>query len=177
MKKLSGLIALWALVIAGFVAVAYSANTCTSSDMYCFQSGPSQSVNTIGRLDSSGNLTVVGNGTMNGKTIFVPQSVTAVSTLTTLSPTATYLQIISSGGPVNIGLQNAAISTTSASAGQYLIIGSTSSTSTVTITTGSVAGVLSISTNTILINNVRRPSFIYDSTNSVWVQTTAPAQQ
>jgi hypothetical protein len=174
MKKLSLLGAIWISVIVGFVGVSFSANTCTSSDMYCYQAGPVSNLNTIGRLDSSGNLTVAANETTTLKTIYVPSSQVNISTLVAISPTATNMVIESTGATVTfnqigrVASEGPAISTSTATSGQILILQSTTTVSTVVITTGTATAVYGDQA-TYTISAAKNPVlFIYNATLAVW---------
>jgi len=185
MKKYVGLFALWAMVVAGFYSVAHSAQTCANTDFECYESGPSQNLSTPWRVDSSGNLTTSGGATIAGsvaltgsqttvgKTIYTPTSATALSTQSTISPTATYITVVSTGGNVVLG-QGApyvAIATASATNGQILVLGSTVSSNgaTVTITSGAAAG-CDLGSATRTLSYGKRLGLIYDSAISMWTE-------
>lgn len=105
--------------------------------------------------------------TISGVSVFVPSSNVGVTTSTTLSASASYERILSTGGPVLIGTALPAISTTTAVDGQYLILGSTSTVGTVSIATGTVSCVVGSKTP-LVINNVNRIEFIFDAIDGLW---------
>lgn len=112
-------------------------------------------------------LYVYGGVVIPNYTQYPAASVVGVSTTSTLSISATYERVLSTGGLVQIGATLPAISTATAVDGQYLILGSTSPFSDVEITTGTVACVVG-STTPLIINNVKRIPFIFDSADSLW---------
>lgn len=113
-------------LLLGYDMVLYAAaQVCQPTDFWCYESGPSQNLSTMGRMDSSGNLTVKGTSTVQGTelqtgsgvnvytasmrfigpTIFSPTSATGgvggggggLAVTTQTIPTATYMTLISSG--------------------------------------------------------------------------------
>jgi len=188
MKKNVRLAALWAAVIVGFYSLAYGAQTCARTDMYCYESGPTGNLSTIGRLDSSGNLSLngntvlgsgagvstggVGNLSYGGISVYTPQSVT-VSSCSTIVPTSTYIQVVSSGSTLLMG--NCAtpgapiISTATAIAGQYVILYDTSSAGAITLSSGTASGIVGTSSNApFVLSNTGTISFIFDAVTQMW---------
>lgn len=177
------------VMLSGLSYGAYAvAQVCQKSDIMCYESGPSQNLSTPFRIDASGNVTSAGNETITGtgsntysgamvfvgKTIYTPTVVTAISSVTIISPSATYLTVVSSGANVTCGLgfgnglaAAPCISTTTATNGQYLVIGGTSSVSTVTFTDGATAG-MQLGAATRLIDNLKKLTLIFDSFDSQW---------
>jgi len=183
--------------LLGAVGIAYATQTCQRSDFLCYESGPSQNLSTPFRVDSSGNVSVAGSeavtgnqtttgntsttgsATQLGPTIYTPVAQTGISTITTISPTGTYMQLLSTGtlGPVLLqaasvfGVIYPVISTATATNGQYVILSSTSSTSGVIISTGiwnTLDTGLRGSAGRLTVDNVKRPAFIFDSADSLW---------
>lgn len=122
-----------------------------------------------------GNLTVTGNSTVNGLTVYTPTQVTGVSTSTVLNPTSTYVQVLSSGGVVamnggtySAGLGSCAISTMTATNGQYLVLTSTNTTGYITISTGSTSCVSG--PTSVLSTNGKAIALIFESAESLWKQ-------
>lgn len=165
-------------------AVRLSQAACGPTDMWCYQSGSYVSPTQVGKLDASGNLTINGNltttgtgsNTSSGKTVYVPTSQVNISTLVPVAITATNMVIKSTAGIVTfyqvgrLPSEGPAISTATATSGQYLILHSTTSVDTVVITTGTATGVLSGSDATITISAAKPAiSLIYDSTLSAWI--------
>lgn len=187
MKKLQRLMAGFAIVslLLGVTYRVYA--TCANTDVMCFVVGGTQ----VYRVDSSGNetltggLSVTGTGTFTGavtnssnvttvgKTIYTPTFGSAqISTTTTLTPTSTYLLVVSTGANVVCGtglLGTAAapcISTATATNGQYLLIASTSTAGTVTFTDGASNAMALGAARTVDVDNTL--GLIYDSTSSTW---------
>ena len=107
--------------------------------------------------------------------VYPPTSQVNVATNVPVGITATYMVIESTGLVVNmlqvgrVPSDGPAISTATAKDGQYLILASTTSVSTVIITTGTATAVLSPSDATITISAVKPPmAFIFDATLSAW---------
>ena len=65
------------------------------------------------------------NMTVTGTSVYTPQTVVAITSMTTLSPTATFLLLSSTGVIVTMGGTVPIISTTSATQGQVVILTST----------------------------------------------------
>ncbi len=164
----------FAALLAGLWKASYAVNACTKSDFWCYQSGPSQNIVTPGRLDASGNLTLL------GESIWNPLVVTGVSSQSTISPSATYMQILSTGGPVLLGgpvnggggaPTYIAISTVSAVAGQLLFLYSTGTITGFQLSTGAAVGI-----NTGVVGSANFLSgtfpkmleFMYDAADAVW---------
>ena len=188
MKRLWKFIGALALLM-GAVHFANAANTCVPTDMWCYVSGPSQNTTTQARLDASGNLTlngsatitgnesVSGNNTVSGKTIYPIQTVTGISTQTIgITPTASYMMLLSTGGAVVMTTTAVQIATATATNGQYVIIGSTSSVSTVTLTAGSAEGIR-LGAATRVIDNLKRLTLIFDSFDSQWKEISYASDQ
>lgn len=120
----------------------------------------------------AGSLSTTGTTTIIGKTVYTPTSVTSISSNTTISPTATYLLVLSTGNNVTCGLTALplvapCISTATATNGQYLVIGSTSSTSSVTFADGTTSG-MQLGSATRLVDNLKKLTLIFDSFDSQW---------
>lgn len=158
-----------------------------STQIYCLDtSGNLTTAGTISSTSSgantvSGSLSVTGAAssaglTNTGKTIYTPTSVTSVSTSSTISPSATYLLLCSTGSTVILGAGSiAAVSTTTATNGQYLVLDSTTSTSTVWIATGTTAGVEGPSVYTVISSTKSPVELIYSATRGLWKQVNTQA--
>lgn len=185
MKKYVGLIGLWIAVLIGISAIGYSAQTCQRTDLQCYELGAPGNLQTPFRVDSSGNITSLGSETLSGNqtwtgiTVMTPQVVTGVSTTTTITPTATYIQVISSGAIVTIGGARTdgvasyyvPLATASATAGQLVILYSTSSASYVQISTGALTGASNGTWGSATSLSTAPPKileFIFDAVDSVW---------
>ena len=186
---------LFKLGVIGFIVFgvpfAQAAQVCQRSDIQCYESGPSGNLATPFRIDAAGNLTTLGNETVSGtginsnagsqsiagRTIYVPLGVT-VSTAAPIGITATYENIISTGGNIVLagGSGNSlgvypAISTSTAVNGQELILGTTVQTSNFAVTlTSGTAEALDLGAATRLIQYGKRLGLIFDSTNAIWVE-------
>lgn len=187
MKKILKL-ALAAVILGCSLRMAEAA--CAPTDMFCYASGPYANQTQIGKLDASGNLTVngsvtsagvansgsltnTGNATISGKTIFPVQAVVAITSITVIVPTATYITVVSTGGNVTCGLVTTVagaaapcVSTATATNGQYLIIASSSSTNTMTFKDAATAG-MDLGGDRLVDNN-NTLTVIYDSTSFLW---------
>jgi hypothetical protein len=194
MKNISRLTGIVLMFLLGFVMVAKSAGV---TDLVDYCTGPNQKtcpfkVDVNGNITSTGspgtstvssfggNLSVTGTDTFSGITVYPPQIVTGVSSITVISPAATYLQVLStagvSGTTVICGAatpmlpSNAAIpciATATATNGQYLIITCTSTLSTVTFSSGTAAG-MDLGAATRVVQWGRTLSLIYDAVIGEW---------
>lgn len=170
MKNVCKLIGALAVLVG---VVSYGKAVCAPTDIFCYQTGstPTQ----VLKADSSGALTgsavtLTGNQTTAGKTIFTPSSQVTVSTQVPINPTATYMQVISTGGTVVFGLTSSypAIATATAASGQYLVLSSTSSSSIISISTGNATAVFGTDPFVVISSTKSAVAFIYDATLSVW---------
>jgi hypothetical protein len=86
---------------------------------------------------------------------------------------ATYITLLSTGANVTIGqgggVSLLAISTATAVGGEYIILVDTSSVGTVTMDSGTAAGFLA-QTFPIVVNNAKRPAFVYDAVQALWIE-------
>lgn len=132
----------------------------------------------VWQSDGSGNLSLSQNVSLSsvtissvtvtaGKSVLTPLAVVSISSMTTITPTASYLRLLSTGSLVTIGLTVPAISTTTAIDGQMIVLGSTSSASAVQIATGTVACVVGSKTP-LVINSLTRIQFIFDAIDGLW---------
>lgn len=105
-----------------------------------------------------------------GLTQFNVLSQVTVSTNVPVAITATYEQVESTGGTVLFGITSSypAISTAAALSGQYILLSSTSTTSTVSIATGAATGVQGDDQFIVLSGSKSPVGFIFDSTLSLW---------
>lgn len=189
MKKLLSVATAYVLAISAFSVpmVAYGFS-CANTDLACYVTGPYNNLTTQSKLDSSGNLslngilTISGSGTsanagsqsVAGKTIYTPTGVVAITSITVISPAATFMTLVSTGGPVTCGLVTTAlgaaapcISTATAVSGQFLILSSTQATSYVILSSGTASGLwLGAATRT--IGNGSIIQLLYNSVLSVW---------
>jgi hypothetical protein len=186
MKNISRLTGIVLMFLLGFVMIAKSAGV---TDLVDYCTGPNQKtcpfkVDANGNITSTGspgtstvssfggNVSIVGNVTTNGTTVFTPSSVTTVSTSTTLSPTvSTYVQLLSTGtGPVNLQAGSngsfCAISTTTATNGQMLVLASTTTVNYVTISTGTTACVFG--NQKVLTTDFLDITLFFDQPAGVW---------
>lgn len=178
MKTASKFFGVLAVLIGG-LSYLHAANTCAPTDTMCYQSGPYQNPNTTFRVDASGNVTSNGTGTNSfivgsktvqaGITIFTPVLVTGVSSTTIITPTSTFITVVSTGGQVTCGgtFATPCISTAAATNGQYLIIGSTSTPSAVIFTSGTASG-MDLGSATRLVDENNKLAVIYDSFAGQW---------
>ena len=130
-------------------------------------------VDDAGNVIAAGTIAVGGNEVTVGKTIYPPTSV-SVSTITSISPSASYLTLIATG-TTNIILSGdlvygPAISTTAATSGQYLILGSTNSATAVIIATGTLAGVVGSDQYIVISSTKSAVPFIFNTTVQQWVE-------
>ncbi len=104
--------------------------------------------------------------------VFTPASQVNVSTQVPISPTATYVQVVSTGGPVTFSATGSypAISTSSAFSGQFLVLTSSSATNVVYISTGTNSAVVGMNSSIVISSSMSAVSFIYDGLQSVWKQ-------
>lgn len=185
-----------AYLLAFLPVFGAAANTCTRTDFECYQSGPSQNLNTQWRIDATGNVTSAGNLTANGnlsvlgQSSFTGQSTVSglsiypsqfvnVSTTTAITPTSTYILLNSTGSAVvlNGGSGNAAggpypaISTATIANGTYIVLGTTTSASgfAVTLTSGTGSG-LDLGSATRVIGFGKQIGLIYNSTQGQWLE-------
>lgn len=95
-----------------------------------------------------------------------------ISTSTSISPSASYLVIESTGNQVTYATNSniAAISTTTAFNGQYLVLTSTSATSTVVISTSASTCVTGDDSLIVITSTKSAPAFIYNGTLSQWME-------
>ena len=124
---------------------------------------------TANNIVSSGTLTAV------GATVYSPVSQVTVATNVPVGITATNMVIESTGGVVTfaqigrIAADGPAIATATAVSGQYLILQSTTSVSTVVITTGTATAVLGDAA-TYTISSAKNPvALIYNATLAAWM--------
>lgn len=185
-------------LIVAVVPLAQAVQVCQKSDIQCYESGPSQNLSTPFRVDATGNVTTAGGVTMTGnetisgtgtnsnagsqsiagRTIYTPLSVT-VATTSAISPSATYIMIVSSGGNLvmNGGASTAAgiyplISTATAVNGQFLVIGTTVSAPgsySITLTSGT-GSALDLGAATRVIGYGKKLGLVFDSANAIWVE-------
>lgn len=176
-------------ILAGIYTLCNAAGLTTStSDMIDYCTGANNS-NCIYRLDSVGNVTTLGTlnansatgtSTINndiailGNTFFTPGNI-IVSTFTSINPVSTYVTLITSG-TANITLSKdassglPAISTSTAVSGEYIIVGSTTSATTVTISTGAANGVIGDDALIVISSTKSAVGFIYNASVSQWVE-------
>ena len=126
-----------------------------------------------GNLTVLGSVTTTGSQTLTGLQAFSPTSQLGLSTTSTISPTATYMLLTSTGGTVTLG-QGApyvAIATATAVNGQILILGSTVplSGASISLTSGTASG-LDLGAATRAINYGKKLGLIYDSLTSMWTE-------
>ena len=95
-----------------------------------------------------------------------------VSTFTSISPTGTYMQIASTGGPVYLSPQSSypAISTSTAFNGQWLILISTATTNVVQIGSGTASGVASNNKWAVISSSMAPVQYIFNSALAQWLQ-------
>jgi hypothetical protein len=98
-----------------------------------------------------------------------PQGITAVSSMTTISPVANYLTLVSTGGVVTVGGTVASISTATAFNGQMLILGATQGVNIVVITSSTASG-CDLGAATRSIGYGKRLGLIFDSATSIWTE-------
>jgi len=176
MKKLLSLVSI--LAIGG--SLAYGAACVvnlvppTTSNQICSDTGSQMNfidpvagqvtLNNIAN-PASGNFTT--QLKVSGTTVLPPtsQSVSA-SALTPISPTATYLQLVSTGA-VTFST-TLAITTGTATSGQYLLLDSTASISNISITTGTATGVVGDNATIIFNSTYSAVGFIYNAVLSQW---------
>lgn len=161
-----------------------AAQTCQRSDLFCYETGPSGALATPSRLDASGNLTLggavtatnatlSGNATTAGLTVTTPVNVT-VSTFTSIVPTSSYLLLLTSS-TLNITLtsdvnQGPALATATATNGQWVTLGSTTSATTVAIATGTASAVIGDDVNIVITSTKSAVSFIFNGTLKQWFE-------
>jgi hypothetical protein len=181
MKKL-----LWPMVFAiiGFVCVDAHA-TCASTDIMCYVVSAVQRfrVTTAGNTTVGGTLTVTGATTHTGavtnsstitngattKNIYSPSSV-SIATYTSISPVSTYINLLTTG-TANVSLTVDAgygKSLAAGTNGQQLIIGSTTSVTTVTLSSGVANGWVGTDLTVVISSTKSAVSFIYDSAIPAW---------
>lgn len=184
MKRMFGFIGALALLV-GLFGIVHSANTCTPTDIQCYVSGPSQNTTTNFRVDASGNITagtltttgvtnsgnetITGNETTTGKTIYPPTSQVTVSTSVPIGITATFMMVESTGNMVPLSA-SVAITTATATSGQFLLVHSTTSVSTIQITTGAATAVIGDDAVIVISSTKSAVGFIYNSTLSQWIE-------
>lgn len=150
-----------------------------------------QNLTLSGNATVAGNLNVTGsvtggsqngtNETLSGIQVFSPQVIVGISSTTSLTPTSTYVQVLSSAAFVTLGGATgnagqawyAPISTASAVPGQLLIIYSTSPTSYVVISTATTGTAASNGTwASATTVSTQQPSkvlqFIFDGVDQAW---------
>lgn len=184
-------------ILAGVIGFSKAANTCQNSDMYCYQTGPSQNLNTIGRLDASGNLTVSGyevvNGsqtvtgnsgvtgnqvisgtsTVSGRTVYTRTTQTGVTVSSTIVNSATFVVIVTTSPNATIvTTATPTISTTTAIDGQYIVLKGTSSVSTYTfVDQGTLSGsLLELGASTRIVSDLKVLTLMFDSLIGKWLE-------
>ena len=136
---------------------------------------------TLGNTTISGNASITGTlsvpsvtgSTNTGVTVYPAISQVNISTQVSINPTlGTYLAIESTGAIVNFTASSLfpAISTATALNGQFLILSSTSSVSTVIIATGTSTGVIGDDQFIVISSSKSAVSFIFNSTLSQWIE-------
>lgn len=123
-----------------------------------------------GSITAAGQSINNGTETSNGLTVYSPSTVFLSST-SAITPTSTFVDAESTGAVVLLGgaaCTNVAISTATAINGQFLVLGSTSTTSYIQISTGTQCGVVGPTATISLLN--KSSSFIFDALAGVWKQ-------
>lgn len=168
MKEMWKLLGMF-VIVASVARVINAA--CASSDFWCYQSGPSTNLTTQGQLSSGGNLTLNGGPVIIGKTVLTPTSQVTVSTQVPIAITATWMQIESTGAVVEFvaGSAYPAITTATATSGQYLVLSSTSSASSVIIETGTFSGVVGTNKYIVITSTRSAIPFLFNSTLQQWI--------
>lgn len=176
------------MLLVGSGQALYAA--CAPTDMWCYQTGSYASPTQQGKLDASGNLTIngnltqsgsgtstntgnssiTGNSTVSGKTIFPSAYTASITSMTTITPASTYILACSTGGPVTVGGTVASIATTTATNGQWIVIGSTCPTASVAFTSSTVSG-MGLGAATRTVDWSKRLTLIYDSVRGLWLET------
>ena len=106
------------------------------------------------------------------KTVFAPVSQITVSTTTSITPTATYMVVESTGGNVIFTITSniPAISTATAINGQYLVLYSTTTAANLFISTGTATGIIGDDSMIVISSTKSAVAFIYNSTLLQWVE-------
>jgi hypothetical protein len=167
-----GLLALSLVVCVTRMAIS-AAQVCKRDDFFCYESGPSQNLTSIARMDATGIFQTYVTQQVTGTTVLTPFTGVALSSNSVITPTVTNLIIVSTGsnitmsgsGTVNVPV----IATATATAGQWLILQSSAplGQATVTISSGTSAGLhLGSATRVISQNTVL--TLIFDGVYKVW---------
>jgi hypothetical protein len=129
----------------------------------------------FGNLSVTGNTGTTGSATNSGVTIYPPVATVMLSSCSTITPTATVMQILSTGTFINMsGCQQAVpapvIATATATAGQWLVLVSTTQLSvggSVIVSSSTVTGLhLGSATRSISANSVL--TLIFDGVQHIW---------
>lgn len=121
------------MLFMGLPILIHAANTCAKSDIECYQSGPSQNLSTMYRVDASGNatfagtLTTQGSGTQTiGGTLFQGVSGVVISTLPTAGNSiGTYYQVNLATGTLSPAVEGSVLVSTYSSTGGVTVFVST----------------------------------------------------
>lgn len=185
------------VLLSGISRWSVAANTCQPSDMWCYQTGPSQSLTTVGRMDALGNLvlngyetiagsqTVTGNSgvtgnqvvsgtnTVTGRTVYSRSTQTGVTISSAINTSSTFVIIVTTSPNATIVTTAApTLSTTTAVDGQFVVIKGTSSVSTYTFQdNGTLAGsLLELGAATRIVSDKKILTLIYDSLQGLWLE-------
>ncbi len=101
---------------------------------------------------------------------FPPVSQVTVSTSVPINPTASYMQVVSTGGPVTFSALGSwpAISTASAQSGQFLTLASTTTSNVVYISTGVGSAVAGTNSSIVISSSISAVQFMYNAGTSQW---------
>ncbi len=127
--------------------------------------------NLLGNINVTGTQTGV-NETLSGYQAYSSVSQVTVSTQVPISPTGSFMLILSTGGPVTFGVGSSypAISTATAVDGQFLTIGSTSTGNNVFISTSPLTAVSGDDTSIVFTSTRSFVTFIYSNALKQWME-------
>ena len=171
----SALLAISTLAFAAVTVVQYF-GTGTNSTTSIFKLDDSGNLTILGTLASAAlsaaNETVTGVNTVSGTSVFTPSIQSSIGNFTVnapILPTASYIQVETTGTAVNF-TATTAISTATAVNGQFIIVGSTVSAAgtIVQITTGTATGVVGDDAVIVISSTKSAVGFIYNSALSQW---------
>jgi|HubBroStandDraft_2_1064218.scaffolds.fasta_scaffold02334_2 hypothetical protein len=123
---------------------------------------------TLNTLENPASVNLTNVLKVSGTSIYPPASQNINAVVTPISPTASFIMVISTASLTYSA--NVAIATATATNGQYLLLASTSSVNNVQIATGTATGVIGDNPFIVISSTVSAIGFVYNSTISQWME-------